>query len=205
MALGFSLLAFTGYGIGGWTPPFFIRVHGQDSASVGTIVGLTAAGAGLLGVTLGGWLADRLRHRSPVGRLQLGIAVAILPVPLALWMLSTGSAAVAFAVNVPVTLASSAWIGAGASTVQDLVLPRMRAIASAFYILIITFVGFALGPYTIGQLSDGMDDLAGAMRIALAVNGLAVVFLLLAMRHLPRDEESLRERARAAGEPIDAA
>jgi MFS family permease len=203
MALGFSLLAFTGYGIGGWTPPFFIRVHGQDSAVVGTIVGLTAAGAGLLGVTLGGWLADRLRQRSAVGRLQLGIGVAMLPVPLALWMLSTESPAVAFAVNVPVTLFSSAWIGAGASTVQDLVLPRMRAIASAFYILVITFVGFALGPYTIGQLSDGMGDLATAMRLALVVNGLAVVFLLLAMRHLGRDEESLRERARAAGEPIE--
>jgi hypothetical protein len=41
------------------------------------------------------------------------------------------------------------------------------------------------------------------MRVALVVNGLAVVFLLLAMRHLGRDEESLRERARAAGEPIE--
>ena len=60
------------------------------------------------------------------------------------------------------------WIGAGASTVQDLVLPRMRAVASAFYLLVLTFVGLALGPYTVGQLSDlPSGDLALAMRIAL--------------------------------------
>jgi MFS family permease len=96
------------------------------------------------------------------------------------------------------------WIGAGASTVQDLVLPRMRATASAFYILVLTFVGFALGPYTIGALSDTLGDLPAAMRLALLSNGVSIVFILLGLRHLQRDERSLLDRARAAGEQIAA-
>jgi MFS family permease len=203
-AIGFSLLAFTGYGIGGWTPPFFMRIHEQDSAMVGNVVGLTAAFSGLFGVTYGGWLADRLRRRSPEGRLKLGVALAVLPVPFAIWMLSTGNVMLAYAINVPLTVLAAMWIGAGASTVQDLVLPRMRAVASAFYILVLTFIGFALGPYTIGWLSDHLGDLAAAMRWSLAANGLAVVFLMLAQRHLARDEATMIDRARAAGEPVRA-
>ena len=87
---------------------------------------------------------------------------------------------------------------------QDLVLPRMRAVASAFYIMVITFVGLALGPYTIGRLSDVLGDLRLAMMVGLLANGFALIFLWLASRHLAGDEETLHERARAAGEPLDA-
>jgi hypothetical protein len=45
--------------------------------------------------------------------------------------------------NFPVTMLASLWLGAGKLTVQDLVLPRMRAIASATYLLCVTFIGSA--------------------------------------------------------------
>jgi len=199
--LGFSFLAFTGYGLGGWMPVFFLRVHGASTGEVGTIVGLTSAVAGFIGVTLGGTLADRLRRRSRNGRLHVGMLTAALPVLPALWLLSTESSTVAYVLNFPVSVGSAMWIGAGASTVQDLVLPRMRGVASAFYLLIITFVGLALGPYTIGQLSDSLGDLATAMRLGLFANLVAAVLLLIASRHLTRDETTLLARARAAGEP----
>jgi hypothetical protein len=201
VCLGFSLLAFSGYSFAGWTPSFFMRVHEQSAGQVGNVIGLTTALAGLVGVTGGGALADAFRRRATAGRLYLAMLIAVLPVPLALWMLTTEDVGTAYIINVPLTVFSSAWIGAGASTVQDLVLPRMRAIASAFYILVITFVGLALGPYMVGQLSDIFGNLALALRFALVANVLAVVVLLLARRHLARDEETLLDRARAAGEP----
>ena len=46
---GFSFLAFAGYGIGFWTPPFFFRVHGVSPAEAGTVLGLTAALSGWAG------------------------------------------------------------------------------------------------------------------------------------------------------------
>ena len=152
-------------------------------------------------MTLGGWLADRLRQRSPNGRIWVAFGAGLLSVPVALLLLTTESVVTAYIINFPLTVLSSMWIGVGASTVQDLVLPRMRAVASAFYLMVITFVGLALGPYMIGQLSDGLGDLSQAMRLALVANGISALLLALAMRHLARDEETLIERARSAGEP----
>jgi MFS family permease len=201
VVLAVACLAFSGYALAGWTPVYFRRVLGQPSGEVGTIIGLTAAIAGLLGVTLGGLLADRLRQGRVEGRLYVALAGALLPIPLAWWMLSTRDVTLAYVVNFPLSVLSAIWIGVGASTLQDLVLPRMRAVASAFYLLVITFVGLALGPYCVGALSDATGDLAASMRWSLAANLLAAVFVWLAMRTLAHDERMLRARARDAGEP----
>jgi MFS family permease len=200
-ALAFAFCAFTGYALGFWTPPFFIRVHGVDEAEAGLILGGTAAAAGWLGVTAGGVLADRWRRATPVGRLWVAVVTAVLPVPLAVWMLTTASTPLAYALNVPLTATTSLWLGAGASTVQDLVLPRMRATASAAYLLVITFVGLALGPYTVGRASLALGSLRSAMLVGLVANALALGCALRAMRHLAGDERSRDARARAAGEP----
>jgi MFS family permease len=90
-------------------------------------------------------------------------------------------------------------------------MPRMRAVAGAYYILVNTFIGLALGPYAIGQLSDilhkgGMSD-ADALRLAIALSMLifipALIFLYLAQKHLPRDEASRLERAQSLGESVE--
>ncbi len=200
--LGFSLLAFTGYGVGYWTPPFFMRVHGVSAAEAGLVVGGTAAVAGFLGVSLGGILSDRWRAGSPNGRLWVGVLTAVLPLPVALVTLTTSNVPLAFALNLPLAILTSLWVGVGATTVQDMVLPRMRATASAAYILVVTFIGMALGPYTVGRLSVAFGDLRRAMLCALLANLLALACLLLAMRRLGSDEQSRVARARAAGEPI---
>jgi MFS family permease len=187
-AVGFALLAFTGYGIGFWVPPYFVRVRGIGEAQVGLILGGGAAVAGWLGVTVGGVWADRWRQNNPVARLYVGIAAALLPLPLVIGLLTTDSIALAFALAVVANVGTSMWIGPGASTVQDLIAPHLRATASAAYLLVVTFIGLALGPYTIGRLSVGLGDLRSAMLVALVVNPVAVVMLLLAARHLPADE-----------------
>lgn len=199
--LGFALLAFEGYGIGFWTPPFFVRVRGVEASQAGLVLGGVAALGGWLGTTGGGLLADRWRRSSPRGRIYVGMLTATLPLPLAAWMLTTKSLALAYALNFPLSALSSMWIGAGASTVQDLVLPRMRAIASAAYLLLVTFVGLALGPYAIGLVSGLTGDLRVAMLFGLAGGAFALLFLGLATRHLERDESTLLERARIEGEP----
>lgn len=199
--LGFALLAFTGYGVGFWTPPFFMRVHGVSAAEAGLVVGGSAALAGFLGVTLGGILSDRWRVGSPNGRLWVGVLTAVLPVPVAVVTFTTSNVPLAFALNLPLGVMTSLWVGVGATTVQDLVLPRMRATASAAYILVVTFIGMALGPYTVGRLSVAFGDLRRAILCGLLANGLALACMLLAMRRLGRDEASRVARASAAGEP----
>ncbi|HEX5758756.1 MAG TPA: MFS transporter [Thermoanaerobaculia bacterium] len=197
----FGLLSFTGYGYGFWIAPLLMRAHGATVAQAGLVLGGMAAAGGWLGVTLGGLLADRWRRRSPVGRLRVAMLNAVLPVPIALALVAAPSLPWAYAASFFFYVATSLWLGPGASTVQDLVLPRLRAVASAEFLLVVTFVGLALGPYTIGRLSVALGDLRPALLWALLANGAALACLLFAARHLPRDEETRWERARAAGEP----
>ena len=199
-AVGFALLSFVGYGAGFWMPTFFQRVHGTSAAEVGVVLGGSAALAGWLGTMLGGVWADRMRRRHPAGRLQVGIACGLLAPPCTLAVLLAPSASLGLALSFPAVLAQSLWIGAGASTVQDLVLPRMRGAASAAYILVVTFIGLALGPWTIGWLSVALGDLRIAIMAALGAGLAGAVVLALAARHLAEDEASAAARAHAAGE-----
>jgi MFS family permease len=202
--LAVALLSFTGYSYGFWIAPFLIRTHDENVARAGLILGGIAAACGWLGVTLGGILADRLRRRSPIGRLQVVMLTAVLPVPFAVLLLFAPNLSIAYLVSVPLYLTTSLWLGPGASTVQDLVLPRMRAVASAAYLLVVTFIGLALGPYTVGRLSVALGGLRPALLWALLANALALACALYAAYRLPGDEESRWERAHAAGEPRQA-
>jgi len=187
-APGFALLAFVGYGLGFWTPPYFVRVHHISEAEAGLVLGGTAAIAGWFGTTLGGVLADRWRERYRAARLYVGIGGALLSMPLAAMLFTTESKTLAYVLNFPTLVVVSLWIGPGASTVQDLVLPRMRGTASAAYLLVVTFIGLALGPYVIGRVSVALDGLRPALLCALGADALAIVLLSLAARHLARDE-----------------
>ncbi len=209
--IGFPCIAFVSYGTGFWGPPFFQRVHGVSAAETGTILGLSAAIGGWMGVTLGGVVADKLAHRNVRAKLWVGIASILLSTPLALGLLLTDNVIVAYVFNFFLSITIPMWIGPAASTINDLVMPRMRAIASAFYIMMVTFIGLALGPYTMGQLSDvfyrgGMESseaLRQGMLWGLAVLILALVALLIATRTIAVDQETRLERAKALGEQVE--
>jgi hypothetical protein len=151
-----------GYGVGFSCRPSSViagpsRCPGSSGASCRRSRWLTTRGV---------W-ADARRARTPAGRLQVGAAGPLLNLPLAVWMLVTDTPTLAFVLAFPVILTSSMWIGPGASTVQDLVLPRMRGSVSAAYLLVVTFIGLALGPYTVGRLSVAFGDLRSALLCAL--------------------------------------
>lgn len=200
-SLGIGCLSFTGYAIGFWIAPFFVRVHGLPAARVGLLMGGAAAAGGWLGVTAGGLLADRLRRRDLRGRLWVCLLNAVFPIPIALLLLWAKSTTVALALSLPLYVSTALWLGPGASTVQDLVLPRMRAVASAAFLLVVTLLGLALGPYTVGRLSMATGDLRVALSWGLLSNVVAFFLLLAASRPLAESEGTLLERARAAGEP----
>ncbi len=188
-SLGFGFLSFTGYAGGYWGAPYFMRVHGVPASEVGFVVGGVAAVAGWLGVSAGGALADAWRSRSLHGRLYTGMATALLTPPLLAAMLAAPSTSVAFVINAPLQFVSSMWIGAGIATVHDLVPPRLRGTAGAAYLLVVTFIGLALGPYLVGKFSAVFGNLGSALMAGTLIgDGLALVFLFLAARSLGADQ-----------------
>ena len=208
--IAFPTISFVTYGVGYWTAPLLLRLHDTTPGEVGMYIGLGSALGGLIGVTLGGVIGDWAKGKHPAGRLIVGYIAIFGTAPLVLWMIYTENLMTAFILNFAHHLFSAAWPGIPPSTAADLVLPRMRAVAGAYYILINTMIGLALGPYFMGQLSDGYAasgmDSAVALQTAIATSLLIFVitfiFLTLAWRYLPRDEATRLERARSQGEEI---
>ncbi len=203
---GFPCIAFVTYGNGFWAPPFMLRVHQVGLAEAGTLLGLGAALGGWLGVTLGGFLADRLRSKTANARLWVGVLAVALSIPSGLGFLLANHAWLAYLFSFLFSITSPMWVGGAASTANDLVMPHMRATASAYYILMITFIGLALGPFVIGQISDfyiagGLADgpaLRSAMMWGLVMMGASLMLILPAMRYLPGEEATRVVRAQAA-------
>ena len=208
-AVGFPTISLVSYAFGGWAPPYFIRVYGISVPEAGLVLGLSFALGGWLGITLGGIVSDRLKPRTGNARVYVGLFSVVASVPTALGLLLTDHLITAYVLNFVVSVVASCWIGAAASTVNDLVMPRMRAIASAFYVLMAT-VGLALGPYAVGEVSDvltrsGMapgEALRSSLLLSLSFLAIPGVLLVLLLPQLIPAEASRIERARAAGEPI---
>ncbi len=164
-----------------------------------------------------GRLDRRDPRRNPLGRAAApdregaaldGRGDDLTSVPFGLGLLHAPTVELAYLCNFAFTIVSPLWVGPAATTVNELVLPRMRAIASAFYLLIVTFIGLALGPYAVGKVSDvfasgGAESgqaLRSAMQLGLAPFALSAVLFALAWSRVGAAEASKLERARAVGE-----
>ncbi len=208
-AVGFTGIAPVAYAFGGWAPPYFIRLYGISPTEAGLVLGLSFALGGWLGTTLGGIAADRLKPRTGNARVYVGLFAVVGTVPSALVLLLTDHLITAYVFNFIVSVFASCWIGAAASTVNDLVMPRMRAIASAFYVLMAT-VGLAVGPYAVGEVSDVLsgtgtapgEALRWSLLLSLSFLAIPGILLLLLRRELIPAEASRLERAQVAGEPV---
>ncbi|MDD0843485.1 spinster family MFS transporter [Pseudomonas sp. Gutcm_11s] len=131
---------------------YFLLPLEQAAVATGVIVGVT----GLIGLTVGGWLADHVHQRWPSGRL-LFAALSMLVSALA-----TGFALFAGRIEVGVFVAifSLGWLFSYNyftcvyTAIQDVVEPRLRATAMALFMAGLYLLGGAMGPIGVGLLSD---------------------------------------------------
>ena len=72
------------------------------------------------------------------------MATALISGPLAMLLVRSGDATMAYVFNFIYQLFSPFWIGSAVALANELVVPRMRATASAYYILAVTFIGLFL-------------------------------------------------------------
>jgi MFS family permease len=215
LAVAFGSISFVTYATSFWIPPY-VEAHFYGGgtapsrflgglsakAEVGLIIGWTAAVAAAAGVILGGYISDLWRQRDPRGRIFVNMLSAVLPIPIVAFLLTTDNLAAFYIVNPFAHMLASAWVGAAVATLQDLVLPRMRATAGATYILGTTMVGLALGPYYAGKMSVLTGSLPTGIAALYVMPPLTLLGLWIASRRIAALEASKVERARAAGEPI---
>jgi MFS family permease len=197
---GYGLIAFQSYAVSFWAAPYAERVLLVSKSEAGLWVGAPGALAGFLGVIAGGKLADHLRKTNPSGRLlvvMLGPVIGIVPFVVAF---TTTTPAIFYLGHFLTAIFTSAALGGTAATSQDLVLPRMRGIATATFFVATTLVGLSLGPYMAGHVSSVTGDLSLGILSVLSVAPISLALLIVAYRTLPKAEASVVDRSKAAGE-----
>lgn len=211
LVAAFGSISFVAYAVAFWIPPYMLRTfYGgpQDSAliiggvtaaeEVSTIFGWSAAAASAVGVIAGGIIADLWRRRSPAGRIYVNMLAVAVPAPLVIWLFSTDSLGLFYMLAAIVALFNSLWVGAAVASLQDLVLPRMRATAGATYILGTSMVGLALGPYWAGKVAALTGDLATGIFALYVVPPFTLLGLWIAARRVGDLEATREERAASA-------
>jgi MFS family permease len=215
LAISFGSISFVTYAVSFWGPPYVLRTFYPDptgpaafiggmtaAEEVAFIIGWGAAVSAAAGVILGGVVADLWRRHDPRGRIFVNMASVIIAAPLSWFIFTTESLATFYWVFPFAHMAGAMWVGAAVATMQDLVLPRMRATAGATYILGTTMVGLALGPYFAGKVADVADSLRAGIFALYLIVPLTLLGLWVGSRRLAELEATRVERARAAGEAI---
>jgi MFS family permease len=215
LAIAFGSISFMTYAISFWAPPYAIRtfyagpaapshfIQGITAAEeVAAILGWSAAIAAATGVIMGGIISDYWRRSDPRGRIFVNMLAVVLPAPAVWLMFTTDSLATFYWASPVAQLFGSAWVGAAVATLQDLVLPRMRATAGATYVLGTTMVGLALGPYFAGKMADVTHSLSAGIFWLYIVPPFTLLALWIGSRRIGELEATKVDRARAAGEPI---
>jgi hypothetical protein len=84
------------------------------------------------------------------------------------------------------------YLGPTFAMTQSLVLPHMRALASAILLFIINLVGLGLGPWFVGMLSDALKPTYGVDSIRYALLGTIVVGAIWSSVHYALAARTLR-------------
>jgi MFS family permease len=201
---------------------YFLMPLQEAAVATGVIVGLT----GLVGLTLGGWVADKIHQRIANGRLLFAACSLIISSVTTAWALHAGR----IEIGVFVALFSVGWLFAYNfytcvyTAIQDVVEPRLRATAMALFFAGLYLLGGGMGPVVVGGLSDhfahsamyaagaeqmteaykavGLHDAMYLIPVALF---LTMLFLFQASRTFVRDATRMKEGLVAVEVPAAAA
>src|SRR5476651_1902119 len=183
----------------------------QDAAvATGVIVGVT----GLVGLTVGGWVADKLHQRIANGRLMFAAFSMLIATLATGYALHVGR----IEIGLFVAIFSLGWLFAYNfytcvyTAIQDVVEPRLRATAMALFFAGLYLLGGGLGPVVVGGLSDhfahsamyadgaqqmteaykavGLHDAMYLIPVALF---LTMLFLFQASRSFVRDAKRMKD------------
>ena len=187
-----ALAIFASLGRNLWEPSFLIRSYGMGTASAGAWYFAIGPVPAMLGIYLGGRLADQLGARDPRWQLWVPAAGQIAAVPLLLAFLlwpadhvvalpAIGAIPVAFLISSVGSVIGSFYTAPFLSTVQGISPLRTRALAAAIMSLISSLVGMAAGPLLVGVMSDAFEARFGAEALRYALLIPTVVPLLSAL------------------------
>ena len=153
---------FSAYAGNAFFVPLFQRYFGLSLTHAAIITGCIVGVTGLIGLVVGGIIADRAHQRLAGGRLLFGaisLFVSAMLIGIALYLGNDSLSAVVILLSLG-WLASYNYYTTVYPAIQDVVQPNLRATAVAVYFACMYVLGGAFGPVVVGGLSDHFSHAA---------------------------------------------
>jgi predicted MFS family arabinose efflux permease len=165
-------------GLNAFATPFLMRIHDVPIQQAGYALGLANFLPGIAGVLIGGLLADRMARRSAtagpatVGLLMLLAApVGIVALLLDDWRIAVALLGLHYFLN-------ATYYGTHFSTFMSLAPVRMRGTLAAVMAVLMTLMGYGMGPVLAGAASDLYAALGVAEPLRWALVTIVSIFFL---------------------------
>jgi hypothetical protein len=151
-----ALHNFNMYALGSFVAPYLVRFHRMNFLDAGWVAACVYGFSGIVGLTGGGWLADRLYARRIDGRMIVGTASIVICAPfMFLGLMRPAGDVVGFAVLMGIgSGVMFAYYSTVYSTIHDVVEPALRGTAMALYFFAMYVLGASFGPVGTGLASD---------------------------------------------------
>jgi MFS transporter, Spinster family, sphingosine-1-phosphate transporter len=181
--LGMAMMTFAQGGLLVWMPTFLSRMRGYTLGQANNLFGLIIAADGTVAALAGGWLGDRLLHRTKgayylVSAASMGVGIPIMAVAL----FDRGPAMVPGIVLAAfLLLLNTAPLNAA---ILNSVGAHIRATAIAVNLFVIHFLGDAFSPWLIGKVSDRSSLQTGFVSTVVAT-ALSSAILFYGMKFAP--------------------
>ena len=227
VVFGMASFTFAFGGLAFWLKSYLERVKGFPSGEAALAVGVTGGIAAVVGMSLGGWLADRLSRVTPRALFLVPGTAMLLSVPFVLIGLFSASKPVILGAIFLAEMLMFMTTGPGNAVIANVVAPNLRGVAYAVSIFMIHVLGDLWSPWLMGLTSDYLghpevmaswigdllrkigaepveqDDgsyrnLTAGMLVVVPAILLGGTVLLAGARHLPREMALMLAKFRAA-------
>jgi MFS family permease len=182
--IGFAISASVNFALAFWIPQFFVRTFQWDVAKSGKVQGILTMTLGVVGVLIGGRIADWFVARGKVdGPLRVGIiaSVGMLIFGTLFPLMPTPALAVA-ALAVVNIFAALPWGAANAAAAEIAPTP-LRAQGAALYFFLLSLISGTLGPTALALFTDrvfGKENIRYSF-VAIDVIGMTLAIVLFSV------------------------
>lgn len=195
MMFGMALGVLSGLAFGSWGKTLFERSYELSTADAGAAFGLAFAIPGMIGALLFGALSDKLTKAS-YGRTLLlsaiGLTGATVAVIAAVWAPTLNNAVL---IAIPAGILGGGWAVGIYAGLQYILPDHLRATGTAIAMLFVNLLGYAVGPWIVGELSvqfgEGTLGLQTALTVVVPIGFAGALMLWRGSIMLDRDRDAL--------------
>jgi MFS family permease len=224
---GMAMYTFAIGGLGVWLPKFLMYTRGIAPVTATTVLGIVTALAAIVGMSVGGWLADRLARTNPRALFVVPGVAMLASIPFILIALSAKVPAVIFVAVFLAEMLMFINTGPCNAVIANVVAPNMRAVAFAVAVFAVHFLGDIWSPPLMGKVADlfGAQDtmaswigkglkaigavpvpgedgrpqnMVAGLLIVVPMVLLSGIVLLAGARHIPREMALMLAKLKAA-------